>query len=207
MIRRVKNHACRDCLRAYTMHLSSPILAIHLQFAHGCAITTHAHIMFRTLLSIVSLALASSATLAQTPLPAEFVSCSRIQTNGERLACYDRAVAYLSEPAGTKAAAPTPETSFGLQASVPQPPAAAVPAEAAKSEEVSSITARVTEITSDREGKKVVALDNGQTWRELGKTGFITLKTGDEVTISRAALGSFMMSVPNGKPLRVRRVK
>jgi hypothetical protein len=189
------------------MHLSSPILAIHLQFAHGCAITTHAHIMFRTLLSIVSLALASSATLAQTPLPAEFVSCSRIQTNGERLACYDRAVAYLSEPAGTKAAAPTPETSFGLQASVPQPPAAAVPAEAAKSEEVSSITARVTEITSDREGKKVVALDNGQTWRELGKTGFITLKTGDEVTISRAALGSFMMSVPNGKPLRVRRVK
>jgi hypothetical protein len=163
--------------------------------------------MLRTLLSIVSLALASSATLAQTPVPAEFVACSRIQTNGERLVCYDRAVAYLSQPAAPRAAAPTPETSFGLQASVPQPPAAAVPAESPKSEEVSSITARVTEITSDREGKRVVALDNGQTWRELGKTGLVTLKPGDEVTISRAAFGSFIMSAPNGKPLRVRRVK
>lgn len=161
--------------------------------------------MLRTLLSIVSSVLASSASLAQSPVPAEFVSCSQIQKNGERLACYDRAVAYLSQPAGQQAAAPTPETSFGLQASVPQPPAAAVPAE--KSEEVSSITARVTEITSDREGKKVVALDNGQTWRELSKSGFLTLNPGDEVTINRAALGSFMMSIPNGRPIRVRRVK
>jgi hypothetical protein len=163
--------------------------------------------MLRTLLSIVSLSLVVSSTLAQTSVPAEFARCSRIQKNAERLACYDRAVAYLSQPAEPQAAAPTAETSFGLQASVPQPPAAAASPESAKSEDVSSITARVTEISSDREGKKVVALDNGQTWREVSKSGLVALKAGDEVTINRAALGSFMMSVPNGRPFRVRRVK
>jgi hypothetical protein len=162
--------------------------------------------MARTLISLVFLALLSSSTFAQAPLPPEFVTCSRIQNNGERLACYDRAVAYLSQPAERQTSAPSAETSFGLQASVPQPPAAAA-VEESKHGEVSSITAHVTEVTSDREGRKVIALDNGQAWRELNKSGFVTLQAGDEVTINRAALGSFMMSVPNGRPLRVRRVK
>jgi hypothetical protein len=161
--------------------------------------------MFRTLIAIVFSTLISSAALAQAVVPPEFTTCSRIQKNGERLACYDRAVAYLSQPSEQQAPAPSAATSFGLQASVPQPPAAA--AKDAPSDEVSSITARVTEVTADREGKKLVTLDNGQTWREVSKSSFVSLKAGDEVTISRAALGSFMMSVPNGRPLRVRRVK
>jgi hypothetical protein len=161
--------------------------------------------MPRTLFSIFFLALASSATLAQAPLPPEFITCSRIQKNGERLACYDRAVAYLSQPAEQQSAAPSAETSFGLQAGAPQPSANAT--EAAQGDEVSSIRALVTEVSSDREGKKVVALDNGQTWREVSKSAYVALEAGDEVTINRAALGSFMMSVPNGRPLRVRRVK
>jgi hypothetical protein len=183
------------------------VLAIHLQFAHGCAITTHIHTMPRTLIAICSLTFISSATLAQTAtVPPEFATCSRIQNNGERLACYDRAVAYLSQSTQQQTAAPSPEGSFGLQASVPQPPAAAA-TEESKSDAVTSITARVTDVSSDREGKKVVTLDNGQTWRELTKSSFVSLASGDEVTINRAALGSFMMSIPNGRPLRVRRVK
>lgn len=188
------------------MRLFRSVLAIQMQFAHGCAITTHAHTMLPTLLAIVSLALVGSAALAQTSVPAEFVTCSRIQKNSERLACYDRAVSYLSQPIGQQTSAPSPEASFGLQASVPEPPAAAG-REKSNSDEVSSVTARVTEVTSDREGKKVISLDNGQTWREVNKSGYVALNVGDEVTINRASLGSFMMSVPNGRPLRVRRVK
>jgi hypothetical protein len=184
---------------------NGPVLAIHLQFAHGCTTTTHAHTMFRTLIAIVLPTLISSLALAQGAVPPEFVTCSRIQKNGERLACYDRALAYLSQPSEQQTSAPTAATTFGLQASVPQPPAAA--AKDAGGEDVSSITARVTEVTTDREGKRLVTLDNGQAWREVSKSSFVSLKAGDEVTISRAALGSFVMSVPNGRPLRVRRVK
>jgi hypothetical protein len=188
------------------MGRSGSVLAIQMQFAHGCAITTHAHTMLRTLIAIVTLLLVGSASLAQATLAPEFVTCSRIQKNSERLACYDRTVSYLSQPAEQQTLAPSAEASFGLQASVPQPAAAAA-IEESKTEEVASLTARVTAVTSDREGKKVMTLDNGQTWREVNKSGFVALEAGDEVTISRAALGSFMMSVPNGRPLRVRRVK
>jgi hypothetical protein len=162
--------------------------------------------MLRTLLATYSLTFVGSAALAQTAVPPEFVTCSRIQKNSERLACYDRAIAYLAQSKNEPAAAPSAEGSFGLQASVPQPPAAAA-TEESKSDEVSSITARITEVATDREGKKVVTLDNGQTWRELSRSGWAALDVGDEVTINRAALGSFTMSVPNGRPLRVRRVK
>jgi hypothetical protein len=182
------------------------ILAIQPQFAHGCAITTHAHTMFRTLITICFLTFMASATLAESTVPQEFIACAGIQKNGERLACYDRAIAYLSQPTGQQAPAPSPEGSFGLQASVPQPPAAAA-VDKSKGDDVSSITARIAEVATDREGKKVMTLDNGQTWREVSKSSFVSLKMGDEVTISRAAFGSFMMSVPNGSPLRVRRVK
>lgn len=162
--------------------------------------------MLRTLAALCFLSFSTSATLAQASVPPEFLACSRIQKNGERLACYDRAITYLTQPTEQQTAAPSPEASFGLQASVPQPPAAAIK-DPQSDEEVSSITARVTAVTSDREGKKVVTLDNGQTWREVNKSGFLALETGDEVTINRASLGSFMMSVPNGRPVRVRRVK
>ena len=183
------------------------MVAIHAVFAHGCAITKHTcATMIRTAISIFALALVSSAALAQTELPQEFVTCSRIQNNGERLACYDRAVAYLSQPADRQSVAPSAEASFGLQAGAPQPaPSAATQKE--ESHEVSSITARITEIGSDREGRKVVTLDNGQTWRELSKSTYVSLEVGDEVTISRAAFGSFRMSTTSGRPLRVRRVE
>lgn len=165
--------------------------------------------MFRTLILSASLALISSAVLGQTAVPPEFVTCSRIQKSGERLACYDRAVAYLSQPTEQQTAAPSAEGSFGLQAGAPVAPAPA--AEQSGSEPsnaaVSSITARVTEITSDRENRKLVTLDNGQTWREQTASTFTSLKVGDEVRINRAALGSFMMSAPSGRPLRVRRLK
>lgn len=162
--------------------------------------------MLRTLFVLCFLSAISATTVAQQSVPDEFARCSRIQKNSERLACYDRAIAYLTQPTEQQASAPSPEGSFGLQASVPQPPAAARP-EGSKGDDVSSITAHVTEVSTDREGKKVVALDNGQTWREQTKSSFVSLEVGDEVTIHRAALGSFMMSVPNGRPFRVRRVK
>jgi hypothetical protein len=159
--------------------------------------------MLRYLFAMFSLTLIGAPAFAEEPLPREFVTCSRIQKNVERLACYDRAVAYLGQPAEQQAAAPSAETTFGLQATVPQPRAT----EEAKEDEISSIRARVAALSTDRDGKRTMALDNGQTWRELSKSSLVALEVGDQVTIQRAALGSFMMSVDDSRPFRVRRVK
>ena len=52
-----------------------------------------------------------------------------------------------------------------------------------------------------------IALDNGQTWRQINGSTPFAPKAGDRITVRRGAFGSFLMDVPNGPALRVRRVK
>lgn len=146
-----------------------------------------------------------SALTAEPAVPPEFLTCSHIRQNGERLACFDRAVAYF-QSSGENVPAPSAENSFGLQTGVTE--SRAEQAKPKKSEEpLSSVTARVSEVSSARDGMKVFALDNGQTWRQTtGSTG-VAPKSGDQITVRRGALGSFLMDVPNGPALRVRRLK
>ncbi|GFE78996.1 hypothetical protein GCM10011487_09960 [Steroidobacter agaridevorans] len=148
----------------------------------------------------------SLSSLAAEPveMPPEFLTCSRIQQNGERLACYDRAVAYLQR-GGEHVPAPSAESSFGLQTNVTESRAEKAGSEQSEAA-LSSVTANVSDVSSMRDGLRI-ALDNGQTWRQItGSTAFAP-KAGDQVTIRRGAFGSFLMDVPNGPALRVRRIK
>jgi hypothetical protein len=156
-------------------------------------------------------ALASQPTLAgeQTTdatdvLPPELMTCYAIQRNSERLACYDRAVEYLRQPE-EKLPAPSAETSFGLQGRAKDSRTAGSPSDPPA--ETTSITARVTNIESSRSGLMTISLDNGQVWRQISSSSPAFLNVGDEITINRAAFGSFLMRIPNGGPLRVRRVQ
>jgi hypothetical protein len=141
---------------------------------------------------------------SSTSVPPAFLTCYGIQQTGERLACYDRAVEYLRQ-SDEKVAAPSAETSFGLQGRTGEP--RKNDAASAKPEQTESVTARVSAVVDSRGGLKIITLDNGQTWRQLTSSNSGFLDVGDEVTVNRAALGSFLMHVPNGAPLRVRRVK
>jgi hypothetical protein len=76
-------------------------------------------------------------------------------------------------------------------------------AEAAQAE----LTARVSEVSASRDGMKTIKLDNGQTWRQITGSNAVFLEVGDPITVKRGALNSFIMHVPNGGPLRVRRIK
>lgn len=155
---------------------------------------------------LIGLLLCSMPASAAEPIamPPEFLACSRIQQNGERLACYDRAIAYLQRP-GEHVPTPSAESSFGLQASVTE-----TRAEKASSEQseatLSSVTASISDVSSMQDGLRI-ALDNGQTWRQITGSTTFAPKPGDRVTIRRGAFGSFLMDVPNGPALRVRRVK
>ncbi|HEX6636439.1 MAG TPA: hypothetical protein VF033_02180 [Steroidobacteraceae bacterium] len=133
-------------------------------------------------------------------IPAELRSCVGIERNTERLACFDRGVAALLGAEG--AAAPSAESSFGLVATTPRADAI----RDVEGEDLRKVVARVTAVTAANDGSSVVTLDNGQVWRQISG-GMMLLKVGDEVTINRAALGSFQMLVPSGRNGKVKRVR
>ena len=63
----------------------------------------------------------------------------------------------------------------------------------------------VAQVSADRSGTVSVALDNGQTW--TFKDEDMRLKSGDRVTIRRAAFGSFLMTTPARQTHRVQRTQ
>lgn len=132
-------------------------------------------------------------------IPAELRSCLAIERNTERLACFDRGVSAILK--GDAAAAPTAESSFGLVASAPP----AGQSRGGGSEEVMNVKAKVAGLRT-LNGDELITLENGQIWRQLSG-GQLLLKIGDEVEISRAALGSFQMKVPTGRSGKVKRIR
>ena len=132
-------------------------------------------------------------------IPAELRSCVAIERNTERLSCFDRGVAAMLK--GDGALAPTAESSFGMVASTPRADAARGDA----GDEVMGLKGKVTGIRT-LNGDDLITLDNGQIWRQLSG-GQLLLKLGDEVSINRAALGSFQMKVPTGRSAKVKRVR
>lgn len=160
----------------------------------------------RALLPAFLLLAISCDAAAETAVPSELLTCSRIKKNSERLACYDEAVEYLRKPAG--AAAPSAETSFGrITGATEASRNAAAERGSEPDDTLTSLTARIAAVSADAGGMSIVVLDNAQTWRQLTGSTHVVLTVGDEVTITRASLGSFLMSVPIGRPLRVRRVQ
>lgn len=150
-------------------------------------------------LVVVCCGVASAEEKPQDKIPAELRSCVGIERNTERLSCFDRGIAALIGTDG--AVVPSAESSFGLVATTPRADAA----RGETSDEVRNLRAKVTALKS-LNGDDLITLDNGQVWRQLSG-GVLLLKIGDEVEISRAALGSFQMKVPSGRSGKVKRVR
>ena len=141
---------------------------------------------------------------ASAPVPASALkACATIGPPTERLACYDqlagRPHASVTAPAPEVAAPASPvappKESFGLYHA--EHPAAPPPA--------ASLTAKVVGIGAAANGHPTVALEGGQLWELDGADPL--LANGDSVAIKRAALGSFLMTTPNGRTHRVRRLR
>ena len=160
----------------------------------------HAHLSWWLTVSVL---LVSTAYAAE-PIAPELLACAQIPRNAERLACYDRAIEHLSAGGAQLGSAPSAESSFGVRSSEPQSTARG---QAAEREELNAVTARVQKLNREQYGMTNIELDNGQVWRQSTGTPNLQLKVGDEVTISRAALGSFLMSLPAGPAIRVKRVR
>jgi len=108
---------------------------------------------------------------------------------------------------GSSPAQQTTPEKFGSERLPAQPPA---PGEPPPMEALDHITAKVTDFSYTPFGKFIVFLDNGQVWRQVegdsDKANFE--RSGNTVSIERAALGSYAMMInDSSKTYKVKRVK
>lgn len=163
--------------------------------------------------------------------------CAGVADDKARLACYDalsgRVKDALATPPSSLDREPTKDEQeswfgfdigglFGGGSAKPATPAefgnertAAVQEkreEAKAREEITSITAKLTDVAFTPFGKFIVFLDNGQVWRQLpadsDKAHFRSTPSDNEVTISRGALGSYNLQINDSEHIyKVTRVK
>lgn len=151
-------------------------------------------------------AMAGPCLSAEVSVPPELVACATVKRSAERLACYDQSMGrLLAGEVDSTHTAPAHESMFGAKTSLT--PATQPEQAPMQREELSSLTARITALHSDAEGRNIFELDNGQTWRQTSGSTVLLLKVGDVVTISRAALGSFRLATPTGRTAKVSRTR
>lgn len=132
--------------------------------------------------------------------------CATLADAVARLACYDRIFPPLIEAERASAAGKSTEelkAEFGL--SVREVEERKPDAE--RAQRIDRIEAKVSSVRNIQGGQRVVSLDNGQVWQltEGGSKG--PLSAGDDITIRRALMGSFILVTQGGVGLRARRVR
>jgi hypothetical protein len=167
--------------------------------------------------SLAFVALLALAGAAESS--AQIESCTRLSDDRERLACFDREMAAQmarqGRTEGTKAAVATtatkPETGspklteeqkMGLSSArieqLEKPPGSAPPPK--------ELTVTIQSIARDGSARQVFTLTNGQIWRQVEVDASFAVHAGDSVVISRAMLGSYIMSFGKHLNTRVSRV-
>jgi len=144
-----------------------------------------------------SLALVPAHATAGT-LADRIQACAAIGDNNQRLACFDALASESRQPAAP-APAVKKEDTFGMEQSLMAQSRTAPDA-------VSEIRAPVRRIGTMASGWMVIELENGQTWTQAeALRNPVPLSAGDEVTIRRGVLGSFVLSTADNRTMRVRR--
>jgi hypothetical protein len=176
-----------------------------------------------------------SVAAATAVSASELRACAAIESNADRLACYDRLAGRSTAPAAAPApgspspaaaapAAAAPAATASAAAATAaataaaaraSPPAPATTAETfgnyaaehpkpAPLPAASSLEAKIASVGNSASGHMTVLLDGGAMW-ELDSADPL-LAAGQRVTITRAALGSYIMQTPSHRTHRVRRL-
>jgi hypothetical protein len=178
---------------------------------------------------LVGVACCGCATAADA-LPPSLRVCMKETDATHRLACFDRESAVLAgesapvarqaDPAPARQAAPAPTATAGAAAATAQSAedkfgyrgnmarADIDKQKAIEQQEFEQLTAKVTELETLPNGGMMLTLDNGQIWQQKTADRAIRVKVGDQVTIKRGALSSFLLtSATNKGSMRVARVR
>jgi len=171
--------------------------------------------------SLCFVAFAAGSAAAQDQPPAnpqvldQVYACANIADETQRLACYDGAVGRLraAQSSGDLVAVDRAQAqevereAFGF--SLPSLPRifgnrgneAAAP-------EVAEMALTIDRVVSRRNAPSTFYMTNGQVWSQIDDEVARNVRAGGQVTIRRATMGSFLMSVEAGGPaIRVRRTQ
>ncbi|MBI3437074.1 MAG: hypothetical protein HY054_00165 [Proteobacteria bacterium] len=175
---------------------------------------------------LLIIALASPAA-AQRPAPQqsqgspaaidEVYACSQIADEHQRLQCYDNAVGRMHEAQNRgdlvavdrQQAERVNREAFGFSLPSLGNLLAGIGSHSrTQTEDIAEISAHVTRVSMERSGRATFTLDNGQQWEQIDDENTRNVRSGGDVRIRRAMMGSFLMHVEAGGPaLRVRRVQ
>jgi len=177
---------------------------------------------------IAALALATSIPVpAAQPAPVDgLLACASIVDTAARLECFDRSAA-AARRAQAPAALPPPAPPLPATPSArPAPPAAAtkppdtaastsfgsesLPQRAPSEASAEMLQARIVETRKATGGRYLVVLDNGQIWRHDMGSMAPYLLVGEAVTIRKASLGSYRLTLDSSRSsnwVRVTRIQ
>ncbi len=153
-------------------------------------------------------------------------ACAGVAEENQRLSCYDGAVDRLREAQNTgnivavdrAQAEEVDRDAFGFSlpslarlfgggsenASASSTSAARPPA----FERVDEMQLEIARVAMRRDGTAAFTMTNGQVWSQIDNESPRNVRTGGQVTVRRASMGSYLMSVEAGGPaLRVRRTQ
>lgn len=123
------------------------------------------------------------------------IACTQLTSDTARLACFDHEVEEMRKSTSNapSKSALTPEQKFGL-------PNGQGPAPTAVHAHIASVSRYMNE-------RQVFVLDNVQSWQQIELDPDFTALIGQEVIISRGALGSFWLSTDSRHRTRVKRIR
>lgn len=163
--------------------------------------------------AIGSVAATASAQEAKpSALVEDVTKCRAITDANARLACFDSAVAALQEARDKReivvvtreSVRDTRRRLFGI--SLPKIRLFGGDDDEEEREEIKEITAKIDRAWRSGYDRWTIKLEDGSTWQTLENFPSAEPKTGDSITIRRAALGSFMGSVNGLRSARIKRI-
>lgn len=165
----------------------------------GLQPTRHPHVAtsegFRRSVLLWVFACLPAQGIGQTALD-PLIACTQLKADAARLACFDREMKGIRKdglPPSTHAA-PSPEEEFGLSSAQVLGPAPA------------ALHAHIVGISRAGADRQIFELDNAQTWQQIELDPDFAVRMGQEVTISKGALGSFWLAIDSHRATRVKRI-
>jgi hypothetical protein len=133
------------------------------------------------------------------------IACTGLTADAARLACFDREMAEIrkSNPPPSTRAAPTPEQQFGLS----NKQLLGLEATAAQMPVPTTLHAHIVSVSRTATERQVFVVDNGQSWQQIELDPDFAVRVGQDVTISKGALGSFWLATDSHRATRVKRIQ